>query len=622
MKKQSTTAAQKPDAKATQEVDLRDFEESHHKTKQAVRKVVSTPPREERDEFHAITELDEILAELDPNLCRQVLRSAILFGESSQTAFDDKAGAKEFLEKLIRTSRASKGEIVSLEKIDGEEHLVTLASWKGPNLSMVPEEEYSRSLVTSVIRKGRPQMGSGTPTSMGGSVLTTMIQMTGSWAVIPLFKSSPTDKGGFGAIILMRDAEEAFDKQMDLLRAYGRVIGPRLHASNYYKLMKEDRDTAEREQELLETRLVELQAEFQGEPALRRIAGRRSRGTIKSLEKIKMAVTPVMRERPVLIVGETGVGKELYARAIHDHSLNTPWNKGRFVPINCAQYPQGSDLLRSELFGHVEGSFTGARRGTEGVFRDAAGGTVFLDELSKTDLEVQRALLRAVAEKVVSPVGNLKIERPINVRFIGAVNEDPEELIEDGRLLPDLYARLKYVKIEIPPLRHRLADIPDLANYILANEAKKIGADELAELAENGKGFTADALKGLARHEYPQNVRDLEALITGAMALNEKNHKIDVVLLQQADESFHPASEEAWKQRGEELRRDMADRALELTDYNVKAAAEYLGVNHAHLYRRLKAWGVDIKKYRRQKLNQRKNRQREETKKRGGSRRK
>jgi DNA-binding NtrC family response regulator len=194
----------------------------------------------------------------------------------------------------------------------------------------------------------------------------------------------------------------------------------------------------------------------------------------------------------VLLLGETGTGKEVVARAIHRYGKRA---KGPFVPVNCAAIP--AELLESLLFGHVRGSFTGAVTDRAGSFREAHGGTLFLDEIGDMDLGMQAKLLRTLQERVVSPVGGRPV--PIDVRVIAATHRDLARAVRDGRFREDLYYRLGVVPLALPPLRERLADIIPLAEHFLA----------LAAAGGALKRLSADAASRLLAHPWPGNVREL-----------------------------------------------------------------------------------------------------------------
>ncbi len=194
----------------------------------------------------------------------------------------------------------------------------------------------------------------------------------------------------------------------------------------------------------------------------------------------------------VLLLGETGTGKEVVARAIHRHGKR---GRGPFVPVNCAAIPAA--LLESLLFGHVRGAFTGAVSDHAGSFREAAGGTLFLDEIGDMDLGMQAKLLRALQERVVTPVGGRPV--PIDVRVIAATHCDLIRAVHEGRFREDLYYRLGVVPLPLPPLRERPADIIPLAEHFLGLSAR----------GGVGKRLRADAASRLLAHPWPGNVREL-----------------------------------------------------------------------------------------------------------------
>jgi DNA-binding NtrC family response regulator len=192
----------------------------------------------------------------------------------------------------------------------------------------------------------------------------------------------------------------------------------------------------------------------------------------------------------VLITGDTGTGKEVVARAIHEHGQR---NRGPFIAVNCAAIP--ADLLESELFGHVRGAFTGASADRDGAFRQAECGTLFLDEIGDMDIAMQAKILRALQERVVVPVGGRPV--PVKVRVIAATHRDLVRCVRDGTFREDLFYRLHVVPIHLPPLSERIADIVPLAEYFLNR-------------ATAGKRLSADAAAHLIRYGWPGNARELK----------------------------------------------------------------------------------------------------------------
>ncbi len=210
-------------------------------------------------------------------------------------------------------------------------------------------------------------------------------------------------------------------------------------------------------------------------------------------------------ESNVLITGETGTGKELVARAIH---FNSSRGRGPFVPVNCAAIPEG--LLESELFGHVKGAFTGAATTRRGLFLEAAGGTLFPDEIAAMSPALQAKVLRAIQDREVRPVGRDEAS-PVDLRLLAASNRDVRAMVTAGEFREDLYYRLAVIPIQLPPLRERAEDIPLLAEAFLRKYTAAIGRPI--------RGFSPEAMARLLVHPWPGNVRELENVVERAVNL-------------------------------------------------------------------------------------------------------
>jgi len=288
------------------------------------------------------------------------------------------------------------------------------------------------------------------------------------------------------------------------------------------------------------------------------------------------------RALPVALTGESGTGKELLARAIHRASerSNLP-----YVALNCGAIPEG--LLESELFGHVAGAFTGATHPREGVFSQAHGGTLFMDEIADMPARMQLDLLRVLEERRVRPVGG-DVERPIDVRLITASKRPLRELVDEGTLREDLYYRLAVVEIRLPPLRDRRSDIPLLCDHFLDRVAKERG--------EPRKRLSRGAMQRLCEHDFPGNVRELENILERAMTLSNAG-QIDVSDLQlRADDDEtapHAGGDTTLGSQLEEIERDAIVKALEQARYNKTAAAKALGMSFRALRYRIKKLGIE-----------------------------
>jgi DNA-binding NtrC family response regulator len=217
-------------------------------------------------------------------------------------------------------------------------------------------------------------------------------------------------------------------------------------------------------------------------------------------------------ELSVLIIGETGSGKELVANAIHQESRRS---RNRFVAVNTGAVPR--ELVASELFGHIKGSFTGALKDRDGCFVEADGGTLFLDELATMDERTQVGLLRALEQKVIQPVGSNK-EIAVNVRIVAATNCNLLSQVRAGNFREDLYYRLESFVLVVPPLRQRRGDIPELAAFFADKVSRENGREIL--------GFTPEALRDLSAYDWPGNIRELRNAVSQAVVLT-RNGVID-----------------------------------------------------------------------------------------------
>ena len=277
----------------------------------------------------------------------------------------------------------------------------------------------------------------------------------------------------------------------------------------------------------------------------------------------------------VLLESESGTGKELYAQAIHNAS---PRRDGIFVAINCASF--NANMLESELFGYVEGAFTGAKRGGKmGLFEAAAGGTLFLDEISEMDIGLQAKLLRALQEHRIRPLGGVK-EVEVDVRVIAACNADLPQYIREGKFRKDLYYRLSTVPLRIPPLRERPEDISPLANAIL---------NQLSHKLRRPFSLTVDAAQRLREHDWPGNVRELRNVLEFSACLTPSGiisrDRLPSHLAQpQVDEALTLAQRtHIFEKR--EIRRLLAVNGSDLP--GKKKTAAQLGISLASLYNKL-----------------------------------
>ena len=348
-------------------------------------------------------------------------------------------------------------------------------------------------------------------------------------------------------------------------------------------------------------------------------------GTSAVMDQLRKQIAKLARSQaPIYISGESGSGKELVARLIHEQG---PHADAPFIPVNCGAIP--SELMESEFFGHTKGSFTGAVNDKEGLFQAANGGTLFLDEVADLPLAMQVKLLRGIQEKAVRPVGSQQ-EMPVDVRILSATHKELAKEVERNTFRQDLYYRINVIELEVPNLRDRREDIPELAQYLLT----KIGN----EYQMKPPGLSMEALDTLQRYHFPGNVRELENTLERAFTLCEKdiiepkdlglNHnarniaapslaKSDVIKAAQAsstafeEKAAHdneaqatesapaipgsalPEDEDSLESYLESIEKNVIVDALETTRWNKTAAAKKLGITFRALRYRLKKLGLE-----------------------------
>ncbi len=294
----------------------------------------------------------------------------------------------------------------------------------------------------------------------------------------------------------------------------------------------------------------------------------------------KMVEKVADSEATIMIQGESGTGKELIAREVHYSSRRV---NGPFVSINCGAIPR--DLLESNLFGHVKGSFTGAVRDSAGMFQVAEGGTFFLDEVGEMPLATQVKLLRALQEREIIPVGGTQ---PIKVdcRLVAATNADLEREVAEGRFRADLFYRLNVIPIKLPPLRLRRDDIPLLVDHFLKRHAQN----------HPGKQVNKEAMELLMKYDWPGNVRELENVMERALILDEggtigPDDLPDKIRFGQSHRGSLVIDSPTLTL--EELEKEYILKVLSYTRWQKKRASEVLGINASTLYRKLIAYGVE-----------------------------
>ena len=286
---------------------------------------------------------------------------------------------------------------------------------------------------------------------------------------------------------------------------------------------------------------------------------------------------------PVLILGESGTGKDVVARAIH---YSSPRQHHPYIPINCAAIAE--TLLESELFGHEKGAFTGAIDTRPGKFEAASGGTLFLDEIGDLSANGQAKLLRVLEEKVVYRVGG-SAAIPVDTRVVAATNRNLSDTVRAGKFREDLFYRLTVVTLDLPPLRDRRDDIMVLAEHFMTQFCKDAGRKVLK--------FTAEARKRLEQHEWPGNVRELRNLIERVAYLcpHDKVEATDLAIIQRvAKDAVNPYAEMTLSDATDAFQREHIQYAITRAGGNVSEAAKLLGLHRPNLYRKMKLLGMEV----------------------------
>ena len=281
----------------------------------------------------------------------------------------------------------------------------------------------------------------------------------------------------------------------------------------------------------------------------------------------------------VLILGESGSGKELVARALHEGSER---NKNSFIEVNCAAIPH--ELIESELFGHEKGSFTGAFESKNGKFELANEGTLFLDEIGDMSLITQAKVLRVIETQEFQKVGGSK-KIKVDVRIIAATNKELEEEIQNGNFREDLYFRLNVIPLHVPPLRDRKSDIPLLADYFLMNLALQYG--------QKKKSMSRNTSKALMEHDWPGNVRELKNTIERFVIMNPSEtidvKEIDSVKGVKTDYSSFKTLRDA----REHFEKNFIMNKLQENNWNISKTAEDLEIERSNLHRKIKSLGIE-----------------------------
>lgn len=384
---------------------------------------------------------------------------------------------------------------------------------------------------------------------------------------------------------------------LSVLRAYGDQAAIAIETSHQVERIQAQKEALERANSALRDANAHLEQRVLGQAA----ALQRTRKEIASLQAPTsdgdrwglVGVSDGMRrvyevlarvasnDVPVVVTGESGTGKELVARAIHRGSARA---EETYVSFNCGAIPEG--LIETELFGHVAGAFTGATHAREGLFQQARGGTLFIDEIAEMPMRMQLDLLRVLQERRIRPVGGA-VEIPVDVRLVTASKRPLEELVGDGTLREDLYYRLAVVELKLPPLRARRIDIPLLAEHFLERIA--------AERSQPRKRLSRAALQRLGAHDFPGNVRELEHLLINASVFASGGTiEAEDLAIESGRVTQSPSAGASNYVAFKETERDRIIATLNAHGWNRAKAARSLGMARRTFYRRLKEHAIEL----------------------------
>lgn len=491
---------------------------------------------------------------------------AVLHTIATYTELDVQARANLKYRQLYRSTPAM------LHSVDAEGCVVTVTDHWLKKMGYTREEVVGRSIKDFYSKEDQERLTTGKLKELisGGEFTNEARQMvTKSGQVLDLVMSATSERGASGKVQRMLVASKDVTERNRAERALRDTLAENARL----------REELERERDYLreEVSVAMNFGRIVGQsPALKHM--------LRQVEAV--AQTPAS----VLILGESGVGKELIARAIHARS---PRSAGSLVKVNCASIPK--DLFESEFFGHVKGAFTGAHRDRVGRFQLADGGTIFLDEVGEIPYELQGKLLRVLQESEFERVGD-DVTRTVDVRVIAATNRDLEKLVVEGEFREDLFYRLSVFPIEVPPLRRREQDVVHLAQHFLEQTCQDFGREPLT--------LTRHQVEVIRSYSWPGNVRELKNVIERAVILSQGNVlRLDLSLPEANVAANAPLVASApvdtdtvlTEEEIRQLQKDNLIKALRKTEWRVsgkRGAAELLGIRPTTLADRMKALGI------------------------------
>jgi two-component system response regulator AtoC len=393
------------------------------------------------------------------------------------------------------------------------------------------------------------------------------------------FLESSRDRIGTSTVIMM-SAYGSIDTAIEAMKlgAYDYISKPFKTDEVYLTLKKaEERESLKKENRLLKERIQKIEGGYKFHNMITRS---------KAMQSLfQMADKAAKYKTTVLILGDSGTGKELIARGIH---YSSDRSEKPLVPVNCGGIPE--NLLESELFGHKRGAFTGADRNKKGLFQAAAGGTIFLDEIGELPLSLQVKLLRVLQENEIRPVGDSKSMK-IDVRVVAATAKDLEEDVKQGTFRQDLYYRLNVMTLKLPPLNERTEDIPLLCKRFI---------DQFNQvLSKNISGLAPEAMSRLLEYSWPGNVRELENSIERAMVIADgaillPEHFPAGIIGNNGSQPPGIFNGFSLKDAQKVLEEKFITRALEETEGNRTRAAKLLEISHPSLLTKIKAYNINL----------------------------
>ncbi len=453
-------------------------------------------------------------------------------------------------------------------------------------LLIIDDEANMRHMLSTVLKKAGYQV----ETAADGAEGLEMIQQSPYDFILCDIKMPKMDGMKFlklsrdligTATVIMMSAYGSIDTAIEAMKsgAYDYISKPFKTDEVYLTLKKaEERESLKAENRLLKERIQKIEGNYNFGQMVAKSQAMQS--------VFQLANKAAQYKTTVLILGDSGTGKELIARGIHDSGIRAP---GPLVPINCGGIPES--LLESELFGYKKGAFTGADRNKKGLFQEAEGGTIFLDEIGELPLLLQVKLLRVLQENEVRPVGDSK-SLQIDVRVIAATSKQLEAEVKKGSFREDLYYRLNVMTVKIPPLCERTEDIPILCKHFMGRLNEVLDKDIT--------GLAPDAMARLLEYHWPGNVRQLENAIERAMVVADDSLLLTEHFAAELIQNDRHTPKDALidglslKDAQKVVEKKLITQALEETGGNRTRAAGLLEISHPSLLTKIKAYGIDL----------------------------